>query len=639
MQYNAYDFFDTVVHRDCHPEQILYLWSKSMAGILNFSVSSTEIYNTRKYIENKYKNEKSLEELNYTYFLEKIYNELCKYSRIKIEKSEFISIAQKIELEIEKKHIYLDKETVEIIKKNYSLGNKIILISDFYADKSLIVGIMKSLDIYKYFDYVFISSEYGVRKSTGNLYKKVFEVLNIKPEELTMLGDNIESDYNIPKRLGVKAKYREYSDTSKIITQKELSKIYDELLFNDIENKPFNIFLSEIIYFISNLHKTLIKENVRKVAFCSREGQLLKLLFDKYQEKFFKDSENLIETKYLYVSRQSTLGPSLNSIDDEDFDVIFRQYKKISLKSFLETLKITEENILEIATQLSVNNGIEINKDSKILLDLKKNTLFIKLYNELRKEREIFEEYIFDYLDNNTLHLVDIGWKGTIQDNIQKALPKNTIKGYYFGLIYYKYNVKNKENKYGILMYDYPKKSKNFNIVSRNTDFYEDIFVANHGSTIGYKESQGSVEPIISQDDEQIKIYNHLRHYQEELVNSFDDLLSKYNIIVGLPYEYQELLMKKVLKKVCIYLPRLSNLIKESLDLRKENFVIVESKKAIIDDKIKIRKKILLEKKDLFWVDYSYKFFRFNLLAKLYCNIVYILKYLELFVFRRKNEK
>ena len=62
-----------------------------------------------------------------------------------------------------------------------------------------------------------------------------------------------------------------------------------------------------------------------KVLFCSREGQLLKELFDLYQSTFYIR----IRFKHIfYVSRRSTLIPSLTNPDVEDFDIIFRQLKK-----------------------------------------------------------------------------------------------------------------------------------------------------------------------------------------------------------------------------------------------------------------------------------------------------------------------
>ena len=89
-----------------------------------------------------------------------------------------------------------------------------------------------------------------------------------------------------------------------------------------------------------------------KVLFCSREGQLLKELFDLYQSTFLH--KNKIQTYYFYVSRRSTLIPSLTNPDVEDFDIIFRQYKKISLENFLLNLNFSDEEIKQIAGDLRV---------------------------------------------------------------------------------------------------------------------------------------------------------------------------------------------------------------------------------------------------------------------------------------------
>ena len=59
--YNAFDFFDTVIHRNCHPEVILYSWSKELANNLKYRVSSSQIYEIRKKIEIKYKKEEGIE--------------------------------------------------------------------------------------------------------------------------------------------------------------------------------------------------------------------------------------------------------------------------------------------------------------------------------------------------------------------------------------------------------------------------------------------------------------------------------------------------------------------------------------------------------------------------------------------------
>ena len=109
----AFDFFDTVVHRNCHPEQTLYQWAKEMALELNFDVSPAILYKIRKSVENN--KELGTEEMCYLDLLSGIYNEIK--DKIKnTSKEEFIHRAKILELKIELQHIYLDSEIKEVLK-------------------------------------------------------------------------------------------------------------------------------------------------------------------------------------------------------------------------------------------------------------------------------------------------------------------------------------------------------------------------------------------------------------------------------------------------------------------------------------------------------------------------------------------
>ncbi len=53
---------------------------------------------------------------------------------------------------------------------------------------------------------------------------------------------------------------------------------------------------------------------------------------------------------------------------------------------------------------------------------------------------------------------------------------------------------------------DFPEKTEFFDIISRNYEFYEDIFVADHGPTIAYKSTNGKVIPILDNDRKHVKV-------------------------------------------------------------------------------------------------------------------------------------
>jgi len=52
-------------------------------------------------------------------------------------------------------------------------------------------------------DFVMTGYEAGVDKSNPRMYLKLLEILNLKPEETIMIGDDLRLDILLPKRLGI----------------------------------------------------------------------------------------------------------------------------------------------------------------------------------------------------------------------------------------------------------------------------------------------------------------------------------------------------------------------------------------------------------------------------------------------------
>lgn len=621
----AFDFFDTVVHRNCHPEQTLYQWAKEMALELNFDVSPAILYKVRKSVEND--KELGTEEMCYLDLLSGIYDKIKDKIKI-ISKEEFIHRAKILELKIELQHIYLDSEIQEVLKRLKSDSKQIILVSDFYTDKELIETVLKKFEILDYFSSIYISSEKACRKSTGNLYKLILKELGLKPIEITMIGDNYKSDYEVPRSLGLNAIYRQYIDKNTTVAEKELVKLYNQILFSNSKKAPFNIFLADIVFFISKLHKKMIQDDVQIALFCSREGQLLKRLFDRYQDTFFEKNQKIC-TEYFYVSRRSTLYSSFTSLEDEEFEMIFRQYKKITLQNFLLNLNFSDNEIILICQDLKEKPTYVLTVDDHLLEKLKKHPQFITKFNKEKKDSQLLRDYIERLTKNqNEVYLVDVGWKGTIQDSIKKALPDKRIVGYYLGLMLNVYSVENKTDKTGLLFSDYPNKSEFYDIVSRNFEFYEDIFVADHGPVLKYKKDS-EIIPILEDDKKHVSIYQAVKDYQEELVFGFSEILEAYKKMKFLPFEQKNLWLMMSLKKECIYIPKLQSFSESLKEKVVENFGEIVTLKTTK----KSLKTLLREKSDLLWVDFVYRLFggvNFLFIPELYTRVIFLLKYLDL---------
>lgn len=625
----AYDFWDTVVHRNCHPEQIIFEWSKNISRYLGFDNSPSVIYELRKKTENELKKEKE----------EPTYEEILKiiYKKLEITKKtweEFYTFCVDEEFQIELMHICLDELCVNEIEKRNRDKEIVILISDFYLGKDFIKRILEQFKIINYFKYIFVSSDVNKRKSTGNLYRHVISTLKITPDLLYMQGDNYSSDVIIPRKLEINSNYRKYENRFEIINTKKMKKNVKKILFSDIRRNALSGYAGEVLYFISLLYKELYKRGVKKVLFCSREGQLLKKLFDMYQMKIWGDEK--IKTEYFYVSRRATILPSLEKFENEDFSIIFRQFKKIKLSDFLNSIGFYEKEICKISNEcdVSLDDYISIDKCNEPYKKLSSCSSFLKLYNEKRlNQRTLFYRYLKQIgysLCDEKITIVDIGWKGTIQDCIQRSLPSGCIvEGYYLGLRTKEFGCINRNLKHGILFYDYPDKCKNYDVLEYNYMFYERIFVANHGPVIGYEMKNNLVVPIIKNDNDELLLFNFMIKFQEKLLNAFDKLLNLFVSSRWEAYELYGLMIQNLLWRQCVYFPKIWKIEKTAREISKENFGDISKNQRV---KKEILGKEQFKKKKFLFVDYTFRILeRYKLkflypIAELYCRFIYFIK-------------
>lgn len=251
-----------------------------------------------------------------------------------------------------------------------------------------------------------------------------------------------------------------------------------------------------LLYFIQELHAALKKQGVERVFFLSREGQPLKAMFDMYCEC----TGERIKSAYLEVSRRSTLLPSLVNLKNEEFDTLFRQYKNISLFEFLSSLGL-EKYCAEIAVGLHLVPGDEKERivefqESTLFSRLKSLPFFEEIFESERlARRDAFIQYLSDLSGGSLpekLVLVDVGWKGTIQDNLFSLLCKEghlavkQVEGYYVGL-----NAKGMEHvnniKHGLLFSSVGSRSKYFHVFNENRALFEVVLAADHGSITSYE--------------------------------------------------------------------------------------------------------------------------------------------------------
>lgn len=260
--------------------------------------------------------------------------------------------------------------------------------------------------------------------------------------------------------------------------------------------KLFGELADTLLYWVSELHRKLIDNDVKQVFFLSREGQPLKRMFDSYCARVGLP----VQSRYLEVSRRSTLLPSLDALSEERFETLFRQYRRMSLLEFLSSLGLDE-----FCTELSALLGLTTNESSQrqeefpesdLFARLKALPRFIAIYDEQRlSRRKAFWQYLSVLSEDDVpenLVVVDVGWKGTIQDNLYALLctgpasPVKSVTGYYIGLV--APGAASPLNcKHGLLFSSIAGRTPRFHVFNENRALFEILLAADHGSAASYQ--------------------------------------------------------------------------------------------------------------------------------------------------------
>ena len=93
------------------------------------------------------------------------------------------------------------------------------------------------------------------------------------------------------------------------------------------------------------------------------------------------------------------------------------------------------------------------------------------------------------------LNIVDVGWKGSMQDNLFRILSSSIkISGYYIGLLDGGMSLNTPlMKKKGVLFSYLPEDAQFFSVYNNNRALFEMMFGASHGSAEGYYRSRGEV--------------------------------------------------------------------------------------------------------------------------------------------------
>lgn len=200
------DCFDTLIFRDVKASKVFRLWAEKLS--IKYGISASKIYKTYTRTNvimciKKIFKSFTLQE-NFKVVISRFYN--CLLKKFPELPETFIDDAINFYVATELEHFTVNDDMVNFLKEEKKSGKSIYLVSDFYCKTDIFKKWFESLGIFNLFDKLFSSSDFNKEKATSKIYKHLLKELNLKPETITMYGDNVWSDIIVARLCGLKAK-------------------------------------------------------------------------------------------------------------------------------------------------------------------------------------------------------------------------------------------------------------------------------------------------------------------------------------------------------------------------------------------------------------------------------------------------
>ncbi len=531
------DLWDTVIRRKCHPDAIKQATSEYFL-LNNFEYILKEFQSVQNLTAKRIECERSLggeaqkKGMDDEYEIHAVFeNWIAAVAPGISEKDKKIADLYEFELQEEIENDYLDPTILSEVQK-YKYKN-LAYVSDFYAGTQFIDAILKAIGCPLHFDKKFISCECGYNKRSGRLFDHVQKECGIYPSQQLHLGDNAYSDVQCPGQKGITV--LRYIPEPENSFRKEREDSYKNMLQQDNISIPYSELhsdgkLSVFFYgFAKWIAESCKKDGIGKIYFFTREGEFYKRIYDALVKESEK-SKSFPQSEILEVSRIATFCPSLLEITLNELMRIWNQYSVQSLAALFKSLAI-EKEVVETFIQeygLSWEEVLTYPWQDERVIKLFSDKYFVTTLEKIRDEKKTdilayFEEKNLDANKVEKIAIVDIGWRGTIQDNICYILPNKTIKGFYIGLL----PVLNEQPKNAIKL-GYINGYEHFDTLLRYVSPFEMICNSPNGSTVGYYQENGKVVAKRQNEEAEDKVfYRYIEKIQQGVLNDIPCLEQK----------------------------------------------------------------------------------------------------------------
>ncbi len=353
---------------------------------------------------------------------------------------------QSMELEIDTEMLEARPDYMARLKELVAAGEDVLLISDMYLPKSEISAFLRGVDPELCDIPLVVSSEYGHKKDSGELFKHVFFELDYEYAEWVHYGDNTKADGAKPRTLGIQGTAHDIDAFSpyeaKLIEENRFLDTYllstnmhryrwkmldqEAFTFNDRRYFGYAYAGPALVFYVSWAIKDALRRAYKTLYFVTRDGILLKEIADKMIEMRGLD----LKTKLIYGSRRVWRSMSTDDEIKQDFTKFYGRLGGISsFEEFAQAADMEADKLLAMAPLLADMTDADFSDPEvrsaagTILIANATYMDFLRAEEKAKKDRCL--AYLASALDlTEPFGIVEFWGRGVTQGQLAKLLEE-----------------------------------------------------------------------------------------------------------------------------------------------------------------------------------------------------------------------
>ncbi len=432
------------------------------------------------------------------------------------------------EMDLEKRALYVKPDAKALLGWLRDQPVTVIATSDMYLGKQHLRELLEDKGLLTSLDEIHVSSETGLCKHSGKLFRHVLETHGWRPDEVLHVGDNPVSDWRSANRHGLHGvllceadEARRRRELRVAWQMRERGAIWPGHWFFTMleshssptdDDQPF--FFNYGRYrlgpvfctFMAGLIERLRQRPVGRVFFVARDGYLFHRLYTQRP-----DSAELPPADYLYVSRRAIAAAAIaNGMTSGQAGIALLNPKQQGLLSILKTFALNPDDFRDAARRHGFDDiaaPLPSTDDTRLRAFLADPAVQRSLRASGQRAKRLLEGYLqqIGFFDHPKVALVDIGWNGTIQRFLRDAFGQRedfpSVHGYYFAYVGEIHDPASEDSIEGLL-YDAQRDPKHWRVAGEFEELFEQGARSLEATTLGYVEKAGRIQPLLKSNDD-----------------------------------------------------------------------------------------------------------------------------------------